>query len=72
MRYVIHEEKDAWDYYATVVILDDENNVVDEVGWFGGEPEDNTHYRDYVWVVPALNDAYLRGIEEGLRRANLG
>jgi hypothetical protein len=30
----------------------------------GGEPEDNTFSRDWSWVVPALNDAYLRGLKQ--------
>ena len=31
------------------------------LGWDGGEPEDQTLYRDWEWVVPALNAAYAKG-----------
>jgi len=29
----------------------------------GGEPEDNTFYRDGRWIVPALNAAYELGLK---------
>lgn len=30
------------------------NDELIDVGHFGGEPEDNSYYRDYDWVVPAF------------------
>lgn len=34
------------------------------VGSDGGEPEDQLLYRDWRWVVPALNAAYIDGLQE--------
>lgn len=31
----------------------------------GGEPEDQTFYRRWSWVAPALRDAYARGLKDG-------
>lgn len=33
------------------------------IGSDGGEPEDQRLYRDWAWVVPALNKAYQEGLE---------
>ncbi len=35
------------------------------IGMDGGEPEDQRLYRDWAWVVPALNKAYNDGLEAG-------
>ena len=35
------------------------------VGSDGGEPEDNSFYRDWAWVVGELNAAYERGLKDG-------
>ena len=32
----------------------------------GGEPEDNRFYRDWSWVADAIEEAYQRGLEDGL------
>lgn len=69
IQYIIEVEEvdeDAWyvDDHATVVRVDADGTRT-EVGWIGGEPEDNTHYRNYSWIVPELNDAYRRGVEDG-------
>lgn len=73
MRYVVEvaeededEDEDGWgeSEFATVYRINDDGTKT-EVGWIGGEPEDNTYYRRYSWIVGALNDAYELGIEKG-------
>ncbi len=64
MKYELEIEESDWNEFATVVRVEDDGTRV-EVGWFGGEPEDQTYYRNYAWVVPALNDAYNLGLKVG-------
>lgn len=63
------EEEDRWyeSEYATVYRINADGSRT-EVGWIGGEPEDNTYYRDYGWVEGALNEAYQLGLKDGARR----
>lgn len=65
-KYVLEAEDDDWNNFAVVHRVDGETKV--EVGWIGGEPEDNCYYRDYAWIVPALNEAYELGYAEGRKQ----
>lgn len=56
---------------ATVVRVN-EDGTKTEIGWIGGEPEDNTYYRTYSWVVDALNDAHKIGFRMGRIQADEG
>lgn len=49
------------------VVRHNEDGTKTEVGWIGGEPEDNTYYRTYSWIVGALNDAYKLGRQHGAK-----
>lgn len=50
-------EFDYADHYgAAIYRCDDEGNPVTIIGWDGGEPEDQTLYRDWSWVLTALNN----------------
>lgn len=63
---VIPDEGDYNEGCAAVVRVGTVDGAIDEeVGWIGGEPEDNTYYRTYAWIVGALNDAYKLGVEHG-------
>lgn len=66
-KYTLKEVEDDWSSYAEVIRINADGSE-EEVGWIGGEPEDNTYYRTYSWIVPALNDAYKLGLKEGARR----
>lgn len=59
----------GWDEssYATVYRINDDGTKT-EVGWIGGEPEDNNHYRDYAWIEGALNEAYELGVKDGANK----
>ena len=47
-----YETSDSgWDTRTDLVIYKDEVEFFR--GSYGGEPEDNTHYRDYNWVAEA-------------------
>jgi hypothetical protein len=50
---VSYEDEDSWsgERCQVEVYVDDE---LLGSGDFGGEPEDNTEYRDYSWVRPLL------------------
>ena len=65
--YFVEEDEDDW-YPSATVYRKELDGASVEVGWIGGEPEDNTYYRTYSWIVPALNEAYQLGIKEGQRR----
>lgn len=60
--YRLEVTEDA-DYPHATVLFGEET-----VGSIGGEPEDNTYYRTYSWVVPALNEAYQRGRDDEYAR----
>lgn len=58
------EEDDGWDSgFATIVRIDHDGSRT-EVGWIGSEPEDNTYYRAYSWILPELNAAYQQGVKD--------
>jgi hypothetical protein len=48
LEVVTVEYEREWDYYERVKFFLDGEYVGS--GRFGGEPEDNTRYRDYAWV----------------------
>ncbi len=73
---VIHEAvedgEDDEDWYygdseSATVVRHEEDGTKTEIGWIGGEPEDNTYYRTYSWIVGALNDAYKLGRQHGAK-----
>lgn len=35
------------------------------LGYDYGEPEDQSLYKDWSWIIPALNEAYKAGMKEG-------
>jgi hypothetical protein len=62
---------DAEDYYDPeftmgVFELDDDGHPIKLLGTDGGEPEDQTLYRDWSWIATALNKAFQNGYEKGL------
>ena len=61
-RYILETYENDWNDYATVYWV--KGDTREEIGMIGGEPEDNTYYRDYAWIVPALNEAYQRGRDD--------
>lgn len=65
-KYFYEVEEDDWgDSSAEVYFVNDfEERVV--IGYIGSDPEDNTYYRAYSWVVPRLNEAYNKGFAAGM------
>lgn len=63
-RYVV-EEENGYDHPFATVYRVDHDGTRTEIGWVGGEPEDNTAYRTYSWIEGALNNAYQLGIADG-------
>lgn len=59
------DEDDDWSHGCATIIRVNEDGSRTEVGWIGSEPEDNTYYRAYSWILPELNEAYRQGIEAG-------
>jgi hypothetical protein len=63
------EPESEWDTYRHEVverIPDGKGSFKERVlGMDGGEPEDQTLYRNWSWVVEALNKAYEDGVDEG-------
>ena len=53
------EERERRHHEYSSFIVDTQGNVL--IGMDGGEPEDQILYRDWKWVVPALNRAYIEG-----------
>lgn len=49
----------------SVVYLQHSDGAI--INWYTdkGEPEDNSFYRNYAWVVNAINDAYTSGFNRG-------
>lgn len=58
---VWEEERSSLEHSTFVV--EETTSGLWEVGHDGGEPEDQTLYRDWSWVVPALNKAFKDGKE---------
>ena len=50
-----------WDEHTCYVIEYTDDVPTRVVGRDGGEPEDQTLWRDWSWVVPALHQAYEDG-----------
>lgn len=69
VTYVMEVEENEWsgEEYATIIRVDQDGSRT-EVGWIGSEPEDNTHYRAYSWILPELNAAYKLGLKDGAKR----
>ena len=49
---VYETEKTEWDERTELVVLADGEEIAR--GSYGGEPEDNSHHRDYSWVRDAI------------------
>ena len=60
-------ELDDWydTEYVSAVIRTNNDGTVTRIGTDGGSPEDQTLWRDWAWVAPALQDAYEQGLAEG-------
>lgn len=66
MKYELEiDEDNEWDEGGAAVVRVDPDGSKVEVGWIGSEPEDNTYYRAYSWIVGALNEAYQLGFQTG-------
>ena len=65
---LLKEVKDYYNPYGIKngIFLCDEKAIIKLIGVDGGEPEDQTLYRDWNWVVEALNNAYKEGFFDGL------
>lgn len=62
------DDEDGWEPdFATIIRINNDGSRT-EVGWIGSEPEDNTYYRAYSWILPELNAAYELGIRDGAKR----
>lgn len=57
------EDEDDWDSPYALVFRQNDDGTKTQVGRIGGDPEDNSYYRTYSWIVEALNDAYELGVE---------
>lgn len=51
------------DYSSTLLIISDGKVILQQSD--GGEPEDQSFYRDWAWVAPALRTAYELGVIDG-------
>lgn len=51
-----HHDRDEYDYRWGIWLYSDDIPLR-LIGHDGGEPEDQTLYRDWAWVVDALNEA---------------
>ena len=47
-------ENSDWDERTQLVVYVDDKELYR--GHYGGEPEDNSHYRDYSWVRDAMGE----------------
>lgn len=66
-EYEGHEYLSDWDEYGAGLYVWDEalDMPTRLIAMDGGEPEDQTFYRDWSWVPQALEDAYRRGHQDG-------
>ena len=67
-KFILETEEDDWGEDSAIIYRLEADGSRTEVGWFGGEPEDNTYYRTYSWVLGALNEAYKLGLKDGAKR----
>lgn len=59
---------DGWDnHFCCIILFDNNDKPIKLIGTDGGEPEDQTLYRDWKWVVDALNEAYNLGYTKGIK-----
>jgi hypothetical protein len=49
------EGMENYDYRHALVEVDKDGNIIRDIAWDGGEPEDNSFLRDYSWVCDELN-----------------
>lgn len=65
ITYEIHDHPEDTDWQTDepikVLYRCEDGVPVEEIGRDGGEPEDNSFDRDWRWVAPALNAAYMLG-----------
>lgn len=64
LGYVGLDDYHNYEYRHGVFIIEDDKPV-DMLGCDGGEPEDNTLFRDWAWIADALNEAYCAGLSDG-------
>lgn len=70
--YEVDEEAEDWGGSSAEVYYVNNFQERITIGFIGSDPEDNTYYRAYSWVVPALNAAYNRGFLAGVNFEVLG
>jgi hypothetical protein len=56
-------ESGAYDYRQVLRIVRNGEVILEESD--GGEPEDQSFYRDWSWVPAAIEKAYALGLEDG-------
>lgn len=61
-------QPDKYDMYAILEIRHDGKII--QTHSDGGEPEDNSFFRDWDWVAPAIRIAYNLGKQDGLKETN--
>lgn len=57
------KEDEDFSKYTTVLAIDD--GGAERIYCDGGEPEDQTFYRDWSWVKDELERAYAAGLRDG-------
>jgi hypothetical protein len=57
------DESGAYDHRQVLRIVRNGVVILEEAD--GGEPEDQSFYRDWKWVLAALEKAYALGLEDG-------
>ncbi len=55
----LKEEEDSWEPRTVLTVKHNGKTVLEECD--GGEPEDQSFYRDWNWVATALQDMYELG-----------
>lgn len=73
IRYVVEVgtvDEEGWEEFFANVYRVEVDGIKTEIGWIGGEPEDNTSFRTYSWIEGELNNAYQRGVKDGIERAS--
>ena len=66
-KYVKSEEEGWRGDYLILEVYHNGELILSETD--GGEPEDNTFYRDWNWVKGAIEKAYALGVEDGKKGA---
>lgn len=57
------DQESKWEH-RTILLIEHNGEVIEEF-YDGGEPEDNSFYRDWNWVAGMIERAYKLGLEDG-------